>query len=121
RTGRPDLRRGRRGAARRRPRSVRTPGRRCPQTGLACDDRRRRDDLALNDDHHGGAGHLGLTGVGSCVGEDPHVAWPAVRNSLLAALDFIDPEKLIVRGGYLFVFAIVFAESGLLIGFFLPG
>ena len=44
-----------------------------------------------------------------------------MRNSLLAALDFIDPEKLIVRGGYLFVFGIVFAESGLLIGFFLPG
>jgi len=44
-----------------------------------------------------------------------------VRSSLLAALDFIDPEKLIVRGGYIFIFAIVFAESGLLIGFFLPG
>ena len=44
-----------------------------------------------------------------------------MRNSLLAALEFIDPEKLIVRGGYVFIFAIVFAESGLLIGFFLPG
>lgn len=44
-----------------------------------------------------------------------------MRTSMLALLDFIDPEKLITRGGYLFVFAIIFAESGLLIGFFLPG
>lgn len=44
-----------------------------------------------------------------------------MRNSVLALLDFIDPQKLISRGGYAFVFLIVFAESGLLIGFFLPG
>lgn len=41
--------------------------------------------------------------------------------SLLALLDFIDPERLITRGGYFLIFLIVFAESGLLIGFFLPG
>lgn len=35
--------------------------------------------------------------------------------------DWLDPEKIISRGGYLLIFAIVFAESGLLIGFFLPG
>lgn len=40
---------------------------------------------------------------------------------MLALLDFIDPEKLITRGSYFFIFLIVFAESGLLIGFFLPG
>ena len=41
---------------------------------------------------------------------------------LLALLpDWLDPEKLIVRGSYLIIFGIVFAESGLLIGFFLPG
>ena len=35
--------------------------------------------------------------------------------------DWLDPQKLISRGGYLLIFAIIFAESGLLIGFFLPG
>lgn len=35
--------------------------------------------------------------------------------------DWLDPEKIISRGGYLLIFAIIFAESGLLIGFFLPG
>lgn len=40
---------------------------------------------------------------------------------MLALLDFIDPQNLISKGGYVFVFLVVFAESGLLIGFFLPG
>jgi membrane-associated protein len=40
---------------------------------------------------------------------------------LLAAGGFLDPEKLIDAFGLLGIFAIVFAESGLLIGFFLPG
>ncbi|MHB1137585.1 MAG: VTT domain-containing protein [Microthrixaceae bacterium] len=35
--------------------------------------------------------------------------------------EWLDPEKLIRSGGYILLFAIVFAESGLLIGFFLPG
>jgi membrane-associated protein len=35
--------------------------------------------------------------------------------------EWLDPEKLIRSGGYVLLFAIVFAESGLLIGFFLPG
>ncbi len=38
--------------------------------------------------------------------------------------DLHDPQglqKLIAAGGYLLLFAIVFAETGLLIGFFLPG
>ena len=35
--------------------------------------------------------------------------------------DWLDPQKIISRGGYLLIFAIIFAESGLLIGFFLPG
>jgi membrane-associated protein len=42
----------------------------------------------------------------------------------LAALDFLDPEKIIDWLGpfaTIGLFAIVFAESGLLIGFFLPG
>ena len=42
----------------------------------------------------------------------------AVMTALLEALD---PEKLIRSGGYILLFAIIFAESGLLIGFFLPG
>jgi membrane-associated protein len=43
---------------------------------------------------------------------------------LLAALDFLNPEKIIEWLGpwaTIGIFAIVFAESGLLIGFFLPG
>lgn len=35
--------------------------------------------------------------------------------------EWLDPEKIISRGGYLLIFGIIFAESGLLIGFFLPG
>lgn len=40
---------------------------------------------------------------------------------LLAAGGLLDPQALIEKGGYLLLFAIIFAESGLLIGFFLPG
>lgn len=40
---------------------------------------------------------------------------------MLALLDFIDPQNLISKGGYAFIFLVIFAESGLLIGFFLPG
>lgn len=39
---------------------------------------------------------------------------------LLAALS-LDPQQLIRSGGILIIAAIIFAESGLLIGFFLPG
>lgn len=42
--------------------------------------------------------------------------------NLLALLpSFLEPEWLIERGGLLLVALIVFAESGLLVGFFLPG
>jgi membrane-associated protein len=37
------------------------------------------------------------------------------------ALDLLDPKKLIESIGLIGVFAVVFAESGLLVGFFLPG
>ena len=40
---------------------------------------------------------------------------------MLAAGGFLDPERIIETVGLLGIFAIVFAESGLLIGFFLPG
>lgn len=40
---------------------------------------------------------------------------------ILALIDLLDPETLISRGGLLLVALIVFAESGLLIGFMLPG
>jgi membrane-associated protein len=43
---------------------------------------------------------------------------------VLAALDFLDPEKILEWLGpwaTIGLFAIIFAESGLLIGFFLPG
>jgi membrane-associated protein len=41
--------------------------------------------------------------------------------TLLAAGGPLDPEKLIETVGLIGIFVIVFAESGLLIGFFLPG
>ncbi|MBS1837003.1 MAG: VTT domain-containing protein [Actinobacteria bacterium] len=42
--------------------------------------------------------------------------------TVLALLpDWLDPQQIISRGGYLLIFGIIFAESGLLIGFFLPG
>ena len=40
---------------------------------------------------------------------------------ILAATSLLDPERLIEAVGLLGVFAVVFAESGLLFGFFLPG
>lgn len=42
--------------------------------------------------------------------------------TMLALLpDWLDPKQLIISGGYVLLFGIIFAESGLLIGFFLPG
>lgn len=40
---------------------------------------------------------------------------------LLAALNLLDPESLLAAFGTIGLFAIIFAESGLLFGFFLPG
>ena len=42
------------------------------------------------------------------------------RSSLLAA-EFLDVPSLLSSGGIILLFIIVFAESGLLVGFFLPG
>ncbi len=54
--------------------------------------------------------------------------WGACRYPLtlviartLALLDFLDPETILEKGGVALLMAIVFAESGLLVGFFLPG
>jgi membrane-associated protein len=44
-----------------------------------------------------------------------------VLSTLLALLDFLKPEKILDKGGLALLTLIVFAESGLLIGFFLPG
>jgi len=44
-----------------------------------------------------------------------------VLAAILAAGGFLDPERLIDAFGLLGIFVIVFAESGLLVGFFLPG
>jgi membrane-associated protein len=42
--------------------------------------------------------------------------------AILALLpDWLDPEKLLEAGGLLLLWGIIFAETGLLIGFFLPG
>src|SRR5438876_8008245 len=40
---------------------------------------------------------------------------------MLALVNFLKPEKLLDRGGLALLSLIVFAESGLLVGFFLPG
>jgi membrane-associated protein len=45
----------------------------------------------------------------------------AVVVPMIAFLGGLDPELLIQRGGLVLLAAIVFAESGLLFGFFLPG
>ena len=44
-----------------------------------------------------------------------------MRSLVFAAGGFLNPEDLIRRGGLLLLTAIIFAESGLFIGFFLPG
>jgi membrane-associated protein len=41
--------------------------------------------------------------------------------SLVAIVDFLEPETIIEKGGLALLTLIIFAESGLLIGFFLPG
>jgi membrane-associated protein len=44
-----------------------------------------------------------------------------VLSTIFAAGGILDPTQIIEKGGLFLVAAIVFAESGLLIGFFLPG
>jgi len=44
-----------------------------------------------------------------------------VLTALIAALDWLEPKNLLESGGYALLFGIIFAESGLLVGFFLPG
>lgn len=46
---------------------------------------------------------------------------PTPASTLALGPDFLDPEWLISTFGLIGILAIVFAESGLLIGFFLPG
>ena len=40
---------------------------------------------------------------------------------MLALVNFLKPEKILDKGGLALLSLIVFAESGLLVGFFLPG
>jgi len=44
-----------------------------------------------------------------------------VLSTLIALVDFLKPEKILDKGGLALLSLIVFAESGLLVGFFLPG
>lgn len=41
--------------------------------------------------------------------------------AVIAALDWLEPKNLLESGGYMLLFGVIFAESGLLVGFFLPG
>lgn len=54
------------------------------------------------------------------IGDRP-LACPAVPFPLVALLEFLDPETMLATFGTIGLIAIVFAESGLLFGFFLPG
>ena len=45
----------------------------------------------------------------------------AVTALMLAAGGFLDPKQLLSNGGYALLFLIIFPESGLPVGFFLPG
>jgi membrane-associated protein len=51
----------------------------------------------------------------------PSTTLGGVLIRVLAAGGFLDPEKLIDTVGLLGLFGVIFAESGLLVGFFLPG
>ncbi|MEO8695291.1 MAG: VTT domain-containing protein, partial [Acidimicrobiales bacterium] len=42
-------------------------------------------------------------------------------STLIALVDFLKPEKILDKGGLALLSLIIFAESGLLVGFFLPG
>jgi membrane-associated protein len=44
-----------------------------------------------------------------------------VRLAAVSALNVLDPQSLLANLGALGVFLVLFAETGLLIGFFLPG
>ena len=46
---------------------------------------------------------------------------PSVLATILAASSLLDPKELIKTFGLIGIFVVVFAESGLLVGFFLPG
>ncbi len=47
--------------------------------------------------------------------------WTHMHTALMSWLSELDPATIIATFGYLGLFAIVFAESGLFFGFFLPG
>lgn len=49
------------------------------------------------------------------------VRWQVEYCLACSAVEFIDPKHLIETFSYIGLFAIIFAESGLLFGFFLPG
>lgn len=51
----------------------------------------------------------------------PDISFPLHRTPLAVGPDWIQPEYLIETFGLIGVLAIVFVESGLLVGFFLPG
>jgi len=51
----------------------------------------------------------------------PRGGQPVRSTDVMHLLALLNPEDLLKKGGYLLLFGIIFAESGLLIGFFLPG
>ncbi|ROQ80946.1 Inner membrane protein YqjA [Streptomyces sp. ADI92-24] len=66
-------------------------------------------------------GSVALIALGGHAAAIDHILEPGPLNTLALGPSWLDPDHLIGQFGLIGVLVIVFAESGLLIGFFLPG
>lgn len=62
-----------------------------------------------------------MIALGGHAAVNDHILEPGPLNTLALGPSWLDPDYLIAQFGLIGVLVIVFAESGLLIGFFLPG
>lgn len=62
-----------------------------------------------------------MIALGGHAAANDHILEPGPLNTLALGPSWLDPDHLIGQFGLIGVLVIVFAESGLLIGFFLPG
>lgn len=62
-----------------------------------------------------------MIALGGHAAANDHILEPGPLNTLALGPSWLDPDYLIAQFGLIGVLVIVFAESGLLIGFFLPG